>query len=313
MEQSRLLFYQQASYVAIAATLLLYLTSGFWLFGVLCGASILAAVVLEIWVGIKKHGLMHEIKETASAIAVALLIWFGAGFLLQTSSPLNAVVSCSMLPNIQRGDLVLIAGWQINAPQAEIKSVEGLGNAAVFQSGQLVANVNGSIYSACAQNPTFPVCKEFLSRPQDFIEVHGEVAFGYERCEIFYPKSNERQYGPCVRWVQAGGKKYYFNASNDVVVYWPKQNEYYAKVGDIIHRAYLILKAGNQSFVLTKGDNNPVFDVQVAVGKEGNLPVEMERIKGKVIFSIPVVGYLKLFISPAAILTPEGCDRYLVS
>ncbi|MEM4554654.1 MAG: hypothetical protein QXT25_02280 [Candidatus Anstonellaceae archaeon] len=310
MEEKQLLFYQKVSYVAIAATLLLYLASGFWLFGVLCGASIVAAVVLEVLAGIKKHGLMHEIKETAIAVLIALSIWFGAGFLLQTPSPLNAVVSCSMLPNIQRGDLVVIAGWQINAPQAEVKSAQGLGRAEVIQNGKPVVNVSGSIYSACVQNPSLSLCNDFLSRPQDFTERHGEVMFGYERCQIVYPKSGERQYGPCVKWVQVGGKKYYFDASNDVVVYSPKETEYYARVGDIIHRAYLILKAGNQSFVLTKGDNNPVFDVQVELAGERNLPVEMERVKGKVVLSVPVVGYLKLFISPIAIPTPEGCDRH---
>ncbi|VVC01293.1 Uncharacterised protein [uncultured archaeon] len=108
------------------------------------------------------------------------------------------------------------------------------------------------------------------------------------------------------------GRRYETNLSNDVAVYQPEKDEYYSLVGDIIHRAFIKLQAGSQTYFLTKGDNNPIFDIQVYDEKtgKGNRPVEIARLKGRVLATIPVIGYLKLFISPGAIMTPEGCDRY---
>ncbi|MCX8196958.1 MAG: hypothetical protein N3G80_01430 [Candidatus Micrarchaeota archaeon] len=305
---------QKFSYLSIAFTFILYLLSGHWLFGLLCGLSIIWAVILEFWHGTKKHGLLHEIKETAFALAIALAIWFGAGFVLQTPSPLNAIVSCSMMPNIQRGDLVVLAGGEIAAPQVEVEDVSTIGEAIVMRSKSEVARLKGSLYAQCAQQQ-IPICAEFIQNPQEFSEKHGAITFGYEKCEMVYPKTGEKKYGPCVGWIEINNIRYYANMSNDVVVYTPKESEYYASIGDIIHRAYIKLKTKEKTYILTKGDNNPVFDIQVydAAKKAGNLPVESERIKGKVVLSIPAIGYLKLFISPVGITTPEGCDRYFVS
>jgi signal peptidase I len=255
---------------------------------------------------------MHEAKETAIALLLALVIWFGAGFVLQTSSPLNAIVSCSMLPHIQRGDMVVLSGDRIQSPTLQVQSLAGIGDAQIMQNGQQVAQVKGSLYSHCAQNTVLPLCRQFVSSPETFVERQGPLSFGYESCGMVYPKTDERQSGPCVSWLEVNGKRYYENLSNDVVVYQPQKEEYYARVGDIIHRAYAKLQAGNQTYILTKGDNNPVFDIQVYDEKleMGNAPVDTSRFKGRVLLGIPVIGYLKLFISPAGIMTPEGCDRH---
>ena len=307
---------QTYAYGAIVLFFLLYLVSGFWLFGVLVGLSLLWAVVLEFVVGSKQHGFAAEIKETAIALLLALVIWFGAGFVLQTPSPLNAIVSCSMLPHVQRGDMVLLEGDRIQAPTAQVQSLAGIGTATIMQNGQPVAAFNGSLYSHCAQNPSEQLCREFVSAPESYTERQGQLAFGYEKCEMLYPKSGGRLTGPCVSWLEAGGVRYYTNLSNDVVVYAPQKGEEYARVGDIIHRAFIKLQDNEtgKTYFLTKGDNNPVFDIQVydEANGMGNRPVEVSRSKGRVLLQIPYLGYMKLFISPGAIMTPEGCDRIYV-
>ena len=304
---------QTYAYGAIALFFVLYLISGFWFFGLLVGLSLVWAVVLEFLVGSKEHGIGAEIKETAIALLLALVLWFGAGFVLQTPSPLNAIVSCSMLPHIQRGDMVLLMGDRIQAPTAQVQSLDGIGNAVVMQGGQQVASFNGSLYSHCAQNPSEPLCAQFISSPTDFTEKQGPLTFGYETCEMLYPKTGERQSGPCVSWLEANGVRYYTNLSDDVVVYAPLKGEDYASVGDIIHRAFIKLQDNQtgKTYFLTKGDNNPIFDIQVYDEKAGvgNRPVEVGRSKGRVLLQIPYIGYLKLFISPGAIMTPDGCDR----
>ncbi len=311
-EKLGILANQNFVYGLIILFFIFYLLSGFWMFGLLVGLCIFWVVLLEFWIGAKAHGWRSELWETALALLLAVVLWFGAGYVLQTPSPLNAIVSCSMLPHLQRGDMVVLSGDRLSAPLEEVSSVGGIGTASVYTGESKVAEVHGSIYSYCAQHQGFALCNSFVTDPSKFTERQGELTFGYGKCGILFPKTGERQEGPCVTFLEVNGRRYYDNLGNDVGVYAPNKDEYYSRVGDIIHRVFIKLKSGNQTYFLTKGDNNPIFDVQVYDEKSGtgNRPVEVQRAKGRVLVTIPVVGYLKLFISPAGILTPEGCDRY---
>jgi signal peptidase I len=313
-EPIALLSSQWFAYGAIIACFILYLLSGMWVFGLLVGLGIIYAVVLEFAHGTKKHGLKDEIKETAIALLLALLVWFGASFVLQTPSPINAIVSCSMLPHVQRGDMVVLSGDRVLSPQEEVASLAGISEADVYEGSALVMRTNGSIYSYCSTRQDEALCKRFISSPGKFTERHGALLIGYAKCGIVMDKEKEKVYGPCVAWLEVNGRRYYENLSNDVVVYQPNKGEYYARTGDIIHRAFILLKsdADGGTYFLTKGDNNPIFDIQVydfALG-EGNPPVELTRSKGRILASMPYLGFFKLFISPAAIVTPAGCDRH---
>ncbi|MFA5929632.1 MAG: hypothetical protein WC861_02010 [Candidatus Micrarchaeia archaeon] len=305
---------QYFAYGLIVLFLLLYIITGVWLFGLLIGLCIVGVVVLEFAQGTREHGLKNEIKETFIALALALLVWFGASFVLNTSSPLNAIVSCSMLPHISRGDMVVLSGDRVQASQEEVSSLADIARAQVYENGAPVADVNGSVYTYCATRQADALCKRFISSPGAFTEKHGELMFAYEKCGIVMDKTHETVYGPCVSYLEVNGNKYYTNLSNDVVVYQPNKGEYYSRVGDIIHRAYIRLKSkeDGKTYFLTKGDNNPIFDIQVYDDtlKEGNAPVELTRSKGRILVAVPYLGYFKLFISPAAIPTPEGCERH---
>jgi len=305
---------QHVVYGLIAVFLLLYFVTGVWMFGLLIGLCIVWVVVLEFAQGTREHGLKDEIKETFIALLLALLVWFGASFVLNTSSPLNAIVSCSMLPHISRGDMVVLSGDRVQASQEEVSSLADISRAQVYENGVLAVNVNGSMYTYCATRQADALCKRFIAEPEKFTEKHGELTFAYEKCAIVMDKTGDRLYGPCVSYLEVNGNRYYTNLSNDVVVYQPVKGEYYARVGDIIHRAYIRLHSADdgKTYFLTKGDNNPIFDIQVydETVKEGNAPVELSRSKGRILVNVPVLGYFKLFISPAAIPTPEGCDRH---
>ena len=305
---------QNAVYALIVILFLLYLFTGAWAFGIFAGLAIVWVVALEFLKGTKEHGLGNELKETALALLLALVVWFGSGWVLQTSSPLNAIVSCSMLPNVQRGDMVILSGDRLDAPVVDVGTLSGLdGSAAVYESGEKVATVKGSIYSYCAQNSGAPICYDFVAHPERFTERHGPLTMGYAACAVLYPKTGKTQNAPCVVWVEVNGVRYYENISNDIPVYAPEKDEYYSRVGDIIHRAYLKLNANGKTYFITKGDNNPILDIQVydEANRMGNRPVEVERSKGRVLLSIPYLGYFKLFLSPAAFISGEGgCDRY---
>jgi signal peptidase I len=300
-------------YIAIAFFFVFYFITKSWLFGLLIGLSIAWLVILECWQGVKEHGVKNEVKEIAIALIAALVIYYGAGFLLNTPSPINAIVSCSMLPHISRGDMVLLSGSGIQAPTAEVDTLNGIEMATVIRNGTAIASVNGSLYSHCAQTQDAPLCRGFVENPSLYSERKGPLLIGYGQCERI-TDAKQRLSEPCVEWLEVGGARYYENLSNDVVVYQPERDEYYARVGDIIHRAYIKLanKQDGKTYVLTKGDNNPIFDIQVFDDSTGshNRPIEASRIKGKIIFKVPILGYFKLFISPSAIATPPGCDYH---
>ncbi len=303
---------QEYVYGLLIAFFIFYLVSGNWIFGLLVGLSLVWAVVLEFWAGASQRGVKNEIKETLIALILALAVWYGAGFALGTPTPINAIVSCSMLPHIQRGDMVILSGGGIGAPTADADGIAQMGyDAEVFRSGQLVSTVKGSLYSHCSQHAGSALCNQFITNPSEFSEKRGPLAFGYEKCGISVDGGG-KQVGPCVSFVEAGGVRYRENLSNDVVVYGPPSGELYSRVGDIIHRAFVKVRSDGLEYILTKGDNNPVFDMQIydeRVGM-GNKPVEFKSAKGKVVVRIPAIGYLKLFISPSAIVTPQGCDRH---
>jgi len=125
---------------------------------------------------------------------------------------------------------------------------------------------------------------------------------------------------PCTSSIKAGSTDYPTRTQNDIIIYDAEPSIY----GAIIHRSVLWLAAGNQSFLLTKGDNNAVLDQQSGIS-----PVTADRINGKVILSVPAIGYLKVFLfagfdfvlrlptgdlqyAMSAFDAPPGCDYVLL-
>ena len=102
---------------ALVASLALYVFTKFFLFAFAALAAFLALVFIDIapekW---DKKSLVHAGKEVAIAIGAALAIWVILCLVLQTSSPIDVVTSCSMVPVLERGDLIVVQGGQINAP-----------------------------------------------------------------------------------------------------------------------------------------------------------------------------------------------------
>jgi signal peptidase I len=66
--------------------------------------------------------VVTSVKELGFALAAALILWYGLSFLLQTSTPIDVVTSCSMLPRLDRGDLIVIQGGEVHAREITINS-----------------------------------------------------------------------------------------------------------------------------------------------------------------------------------------------
>jgi signal peptidase I len=102
-----------------------------------------------------------------------------------------------------------------------------------------------------------------------------------------------------VTQVVIGGSAVSLNRSNDIIVY----NAYPAGT-QIIHRVFAKIKAGNDYFLLTKGDANLALDQMTQTGDaciDENIgcistPVTQNRLVGKqVLIPLPLLGHVKLF------------------
>ena len=261
------------------------------------GAAALVIVIivaLEIWIGIRTGGLGTEVKEIALAIIVALVIWYGSGFLLNTPSPLDAVVSCSMVPALERGDMLLLQGGEISAPVANMTGAEW---DEVLQKGLLEQK--------CA------VCRSEQEDAACLIDGRGNVvapdplfSYGCSLCERNDGQGN-LQFIPCTTAVDVKNKTFKFGTNRrDTIVYAPLPEDPFARSGEIVHRAQLIVGVDGEEYIFTKGDNNNWLDVQI-----GNSPVVPDRVRGRVIVRAPYIGYFKLFISRPLDEEPASCTE----
>jgi signal peptidase I len=266
------------------------------------------AIVFEIFIfvgmevkdGAKKHGWKHEVVDTVVALAVAIAIWYGLSFVLNTSTPVSGVVSCSMLPNLQRGDFVIVQGAPVNAYEIEMTKteLEALSGPSLVTFGSNNATIEGSLFPYCINNKNSDMCRFFISNPEAFMEKKGPFTYKYERCSLVF-SSGSTASEPCVKSVTFKGTEYLANFSNDIIVYQPVAGDYYSLIGDIVHRAMFKINVEEKTYYLARGDNNPILDIQAYDYARvlENTPVPQDNIRGKVIFRIPLLGYFKLFIS----------------
>ncbi len=309
--------------IALAGTLILFLILNATLrdgnlnfvptiVAVLIVVEIFIFVGMEAKQGAEKHGWKHEIVDTVIALVIAVAIWYGASFVLNTSSPISGVVSCSMLSNLYRGDFVIVQGApvkgiELNLTKAELDAITGnkatiklAGSSNNDSINQSNVEIDGSIFPYCifGSNRNSELCQVFVQNPEQITETKGPFTYRYEKCT--YDLSNgTRLYEPCLKSVEYAGKQYLTNFSNDIIVYQPQPSDVYARVGDIVHRTMFVLNVDGKKYYLTRGDNNPLLDAQVYdyVTGQVNKPIPQERARGKVIARIPWLGYFKLFIS----------------
>jgi hypothetical protein len=240
--------------------------------------------------------------EVGATIAVAVAAWLALCVALQTSSPLNVVTSCSMLPSLERGDFVVLQGGGVNAFEASVPF--RLRNA-FTQSVALDARGQGKRYYLTYS--TFLVDED--GEPGSFANysfadcVRVPLGSSANAASAATAASGELQ--ACASGASVNGV--FFDArdnENDVVVYEAQPAQY----GLVIHRVLARLRAPDGVVYLTKVDNNQFADQQLGISV-----VPESAVKGRVIGRIPFVGYFKLLLF-GQFEFPPGCDstlRYL--
>ncbi|MEM4389652.1 MAG: hypothetical protein QXG98_03235 [Candidatus Micrarchaeia archaeon] len=237
-------------------------------------------------------GWGKEVRESVVAVLIAVAVWFGLGALLGTSSPLDAVVSCSMLPALERGDIVLLQGAEARAPVVEVPQKEW----EELVASRAFAMVCGLCVDAMGERPCL------LDQATRTEVQNGPFVCGWCERRKF---SGESHSIPCAKGIVLANRTIPLSVTNDIVVYEPLPADTFARSGSIIHRVQAAAVVNGQKYYFTKGDNNPQFDTQV-----GNQPVSAERIKGRVVARAPYLGYFKLLLS-GMLGAPHGCDAVL--
>ncbi len=293
-------------YLLLGVFFVLFLFTRSAIFAVLCAIVILLMLIGESVVGVSQHGVKKEITELILAIAAALLIWYGLGFALSTSAPLNAVVSCSMLPNLERGDLVILQGSEPGGIDIQVDEFN-YKDISVYVEGEGEFQTNMSMLSYCAYQPRSIPCRTLETSPEKVYETYGPLEFRYGTCSM--EKDGKRYDIHCTKSIKVGGTEYKAQLIGDTIVYLSLPTDGFSggQPKEIIHRVLLkVHTKDGQIYYITKGDNNDRFDIQY-----DNTPTTPERTVGKVILRVPYLGYFKLFLF-GFFGDPPGCDTVFV-
>lgn len=285
-------------------------------FGAFLFFAIIILLVIETINGIREEGYLKNIIEVAIAIIVVVIFWFSLKALLHTNYPLDVVPSCSMLPSLKRGDLVVLQGIRnisrIKAPMVSVTSNE-------YQN--MISNISKEALSCVAYNISNGRVQisQFL-KPGYSIGLYSSSAFGGGIVPQDAQDNNLIKYtcGTANLLLQNGsiqeeayttsitisGTVVTGDKNNSIVVYQTIPQDIFYKQGDsyIVHRVYAIINVSGSYYILTKGDNNPGLDIQF-----NNYPANLSLVQGKVIVSIPYLGYLKLILS-SNFNQPYGCN-----
>ncbi|MGC8699735.1 MAG: hypothetical protein ACP5RK_01900 [Candidatus Micrarchaeia archaeon] len=316
-------------YALLVLLVLLYALHNSFILGVLIFLVIMFILFLEVKISVATEGKKKSVVDIIVALAAVLIFWFALIIILQTSSPIDTVASCSMLPTLHRGDLVVLHGIGnpaifakshdipiVNMSKAEFQSLESnmqnefLSYYAYYENKSRITSIVpiGSSYSIGLYN-NYCIYK---------LSYFGEQNKIYT-CYVGSQDNNIIKYNYSIGNVVVGGKEYNIiytssidinnisisqNFSNPIIVYRTTSRDYFS--GDIIHRVYAMLNVSGSYYFLTMGDNNPGLDIEFA-----NYPPSSSNVLGYVVGDIPVLGYIKLIIS-GQFGAVAGCNQTIL-
>ncbi len=303
-----------------------YVLSGLEILGALAFVLILVTVAVEFRSSIKAEGGRKTLVDVVMAVTAAIIIfWLIPAAILQTNSPINVVASCSMLPTLHRGDVVLLHGIPnmttflskhnipvVNVSQAqfsgmvsnmqgefaqpfayfngnpsEISSITGSSSPSGFgfYSLECIARSSPSMYGQCSTN-----------------QQNNLIKYGYSTARLVTPEGNKSiVYVPSITIANTTIAE---NYSNPIIVYKTTSVDYFT--GDIIHRIFAAMNVDGKYYILTKGDNNPILDIESL-----NYPVNSSDVIGYVVTDVPYLGFPSLIIKGQVGNVP-GCNQTIV-
>ncbi len=275
---------------------------------------IISILIIEISNGFTEEGFKKNIIEIAVAIIIVIAFWYGLKFLLNTSYPLDVVPSCSMLSALHRGDMIILHGANQTNIKAPVVDVSQSAWAASFsnvnnESLECVAYVaSGSNVRVSQFVPPGGSIGLLKSTPSGSSIIpsstqNGLVKYTCGVVNVTFSNGTIEQEASTTA-ITIGNTTISGDKNNSIIVYQTVPQDLFYKEGDsyIVHRAYALINVSGTYYVLTKGDNNPGLDIQYQ-----NTPANITQVGGKVIASIPYLGYVKLILSNNFV-EPTGCN-----
>lgn len=331
-------------YIILLSLYIIYFLDNIEIVGLAALILTVAILVIEFRSSIRSEGFRKTVYEVAWVLGMVMALFLAVSFMLQTSTlqragpgapfgfhigaPLDVVASCSMLPVLHRGDLVIL---------------HGINNISSFLQSHSVPVVNVS--SSAFDNMVNNMGSEFLE-PLIYLQNNKSkitsfafgtaysVGFYNSQCLIRNPEpsssgscfANQLQDNNLIRYsysignVMVNNSKWNIpytssitigntiiteNYSGPIIVYRATSRDYFS--GDIIHRLYAAIRVGNNYYLLTKGDNNPILDIE-ALNYPANASTD---IIGYMIGDIPGLGYPSLIIK-GQIGSVPGCNEQIL-
>ncbi|MEM0200961.1 MAG: hypothetical protein QXD23_00980 [Candidatus Micrarchaeaceae archaeon] len=321
-------------YALIIIFIVSYIITQNTLFGFAAFASIVITLFFEFRSSIKSEGAKNTIRDLIIAIILVIIVfWVIPTIYLQSSSPINVVASCSMLPNIQRGNLVFVHGIS-NITQFLKQNNIPVINVSKKEFSQIIDNLSeqfieplpyiknktsevlfndyypkNSSYSialyniACIDNYFSKGLRNLIgSCIINSSTTSNPIKYIYSTENLSY--QNNIYTEPYISGFRLNNITVYENYSNPIIVYKTIPGDSFTD-SQIVHRVFAALEVNNTYYILTKGDNNPILDMQ-----DMNYPPNQSDVIGYVVLNIPYLGYPSLILK-GQFGTVQGCNETL--
>ena len=97
-------------YAVLMLSIIGYIIFSNILLGVLAFVVLVVTIAVEFKYSVKEDGVRKSVYNILIAIVAVAVLWVILIIILGTTAPINVVASCSMLPTLHRGDLVVLHG-----------------------------------------------------------------------------------------------------------------------------------------------------------------------------------------------------------
>mgnify|MGYP001626340553 FL=1 len=322
---------EKALYALLFLLIIAYAFTKNYIFSIAFVVVFIALLIVETKRDIKVLGLRATVVEVLETLGVIFAAWIVAILLLGTSSPFDVVPSCSMLPTLRIGDVVVL---------------KHISNMTYFlKSNHIpIVNVSPQAYYSMLGN----ISSEFLAFYAYFGNNKSNISYIVEpgekydiglyntKCLSIYAYENERynfarcfvenasqqrnliKYSYTIGNVLINNTKYQIvytnsvrianttvtdNYTEPIIVYSTIPQDTFS--GNIVHRLVAAIRVGSQYYLLTKGDNNQAFDIQF-----GNYPPNGNEVLGYIIAKIPWIGYITLAFKGG--IDTAGCNQVII-
>ncbi|MGC8479432.1 MAG: hypothetical protein ACP5M9_02070 [Candidatus Micrarchaeia archaeon] len=323
------------TYVLIIIFMVAYIATQSIIFGFLSFALIIATLFLEFKSSVTEEGTKKTIIDIGIVLVVVIILfWVIPTIVLQSSSPINVVASCSMLPSIQRGDLVLVHGISnmssflsenkipvIKISQNELLTLFGnITQQFIYPFPYIKGNpsevllkgyyTNASKYQIGLYNVecidgylSKGLSKDLSQCLANTYEKGSIIQYNYSIANLSYQNTIFKE--PYISSIKINNTVVYENYSNPVIVYKTIPGDSFTD-SQIVHRVFAALQVNNTYYILTKGDNNQILDIE-----DMNYPPNQTQIIGYVALTIPFLGYPSLIIKGQFGSVP-GCNETIL-